>query len=190
MNGSTPSSSRGASETSSVAKVIHYHRDASGKTAMRRKTWSAPMRWLYSAGLFHRPGAKVLDYGCGHGADVVALREHQVDAIGFDPVHSPEGGAHQAGQFDIVTCHYVLNTLPSTAERMFVIDGMLAALKPGGRGFVTVRRDVRQAGWTSKGTYQDGSVQVAKEIAVAHNVGCAAVHRTTAFEIYSFTKPL
>jgi hypothetical protein len=37
------------------------------------------------------PETGVLDYGCGRGGDVRALQDLGLDAVGWDPVHFPDG---------------------------------------------------------------------------------------------------
>jgi SAM-dependent methyltransferase len=176
----------------STSEIIHQHREASGRTALTRKTWSVPCRWLATQGhVLYKKSLRVLDYGCGYGKDVEELRGLGADAMGFDPVHCPEGGKHAMGTFDVVFCTHVLDTLPTAAERMFVVQGILTALRPGGVAYVTVRRDVPLAGWTNAGIYQDGSVNVAMEIGNVcgwNCLTCPSIHKCRSFEIYMFTK--
>lgn len=79
----------------------------------------------------------MLDYGCGHGLDLVLYRSHGIDAHGFDPIHAPNGGKRFVGSYDFVTCTDVLNTLPTEPERMFCVEGILSALKMGGVGIIS-----------------------------------------------------
>lgn len=175
--------------TQSVKTILLHHREASGRTAIDRKHWSAPCRWLIECGSVICDSASVIDYGCGKGADVRALRELRLYVVGFDPVHAPEGGIGATGTFDVAFCTYVLNTLPTLSERMFVVEGILTALRPGGRAFVTVSRGVA-TGWTKTNTYQDGDVAVAYEVmATLHGVHCMSIHKTPNYEIFMVTKP-
>lgn len=45
---------------------------------------------LAAAGLYLRPGARVLDFGCGSGAEVYAYRDSGYEAYGFDLAALPE----------------------------------------------------------------------------------------------------
>jgi ATP adenylyltransferase len=137
-------------------------------TAIARKAPSQPMRYLYASG---RLQGRMLDYGCGRGTDAEAFGME-----GFDPFHRPE---LPAGPFDTVTCNYVLNVIPSEAERRAVLDSVLALLAPGGVAYVSVRNDTRSLnGWTSKGTWQ-GDVGVP---------GATLLRSTSAFRLYELRK--
>jgi len=126
---------------------------AAGKTAIKRKTASKPLRRLIDAGVFNAK-PRTLDYGCGHGADVRHLRKAGVDAHGFDPVHMPHMPPKAIAGFDVVTMTYVLNVLPTDGMRRRAIEGALVALKPGGHMLITVRNDVENGGYSSRGTFQ------------------------------------
>ncbi len=56
----------------------------------------------------------VLDYGCGHGADVRHLDSLGIRVAGWDPVHLP-GGRRQPS--DVVNLGYVINVIESPEER-------------------------------------------------------------------------
>ncbi|MGW5610144.1 DNA phosphorothioation-associated putative methyltransferase [Streptomyces sp. NPDC003753] len=60
------------------------------------------------------PGTSVLDYGCGRGADVRALRGLGFDVSGWDPAHHPTGQLKAA---EVVLLTYVLNVIEDPAER-------------------------------------------------------------------------
>lgn len=147
-------------------------------TAIRRKKMSLPLRTLLA-----RPEVKendrILDFGCGLGDDVRALRYGGFDAEGYDPgVRTPnEFRVFPWGErYDLVTMTYVLNTLRRDARRV-PLEMAWSLVKPGGRLFVATRtkREVdyeaydgpstdRRPFWTpdddgwltSKGTFQRG----------------------------------
>lgn len=127
-------------------------REASGKTAIRRTTPSAPLIELATRELLPGRG-KILDFGCGHGADVATLKQLSFRAEGWDPVHHPEPPPEKRGRFDLVLCTYVLNTLPIEDEAP-TLERIRQCLKPGGVAYITVRADLEREGWTSKGTFQ------------------------------------
>lgn len=114
-------------------------------TAIARGEASAPVRhlWTHARGLFR---GTVLDYGCGRGADVAALR-----ARGYDPWHpDPAMRREPTGQFGTVLLTYVLNVLPPR-PRVAALVRAAARVRPGGYLAVTVRpeSDVRDttAAW-------------------------------------------
>jgi len=100
------------------------------------------MRNLHKLGLIM--GA-ALDYGCGKGFDA--------DHFGmdkYDPHYSPE---KPADRYKTITCNYVFNVIDEGQESD-LIDSISDLLLKGGRAYITVRRDIKQEGFTSKKTYQ------------------------------------
>jgi len=65
----------------------------------------------------------VLDYGCGQGDDVRALRLSGVEAFGWDPHHAPDGTVELA---DIVNLGFVLNVIETPSERVEVLQHAFA----------------------------------------------------------------
>jgi len=94
--------------------VVHRHR-----TALTRYQLSKPVKSILEFGQL-APGASFLDYGCGLGADVRGLRELGFDAVGWDPVHAPDGPRIEA---DIVNLGYVLNVIRPSAWRPLPLPG-------------------------------------------------------------------
>lgn len=109
-------------------------------TAKERDAPSLPVRMLYGRGLLR--GA-VLDYGCGYGRDVEFLRSRGLDAEGYDPYYFP---ATPARKFDTIVCFYVLNVLFEDEQTAVLMD-VARLLKPGGRAYFAVRRDIVQDGF-------------------------------------------
>ena len=56
----------------------------------------------------------VLDYGCGHGADISYLRSRSIRATGWDPYHRSSG---KLAASDVVNLGYVLNVIETLADR-------------------------------------------------------------------------
>ena len=94
-------------------------------------------------------GTKNLDIGGGASFKGVhkhtdALKEEGVDNVVFDPFNrTPEENALAVerlgfGQADTATAHNVLNVISDEGAQLQVIQQMENALKPGGRGYVTV----------------------------------------------------
>ena len=116
--------------------------DASARTAIARSTLSAPMAYLRGKGLLR---GKVLDYGSGRGTDA-----RKVGADKYDPNYAPEKPDRQ---YDTITCNYVLNVIPPK-EAAGVVARVKRLLKPGGKAYFAVRRDIEKPGKTTAGTYQ------------------------------------
>jgi hypothetical protein len=114
------------------------------KTATVRKKPSAPMVRLAADG---RLVGRMLDYGCGRGCDA--------DTYGmdrYDPHYYPDV---PDGQFDTITCNYVLNVIEVESTRLHILWDIQARLAQGGRAYITVRTDKAAL----KGTTRTGSWQ-------------------------------
>ncbi len=109
-------------------------------TAKERDTPSLPIRMLNERKLLQ---GRVLDYGCGYGQDVRFLRAKGFDAHGYDPYHSPD---LPTGTFDTIVCFYVLNVL-FPDEQTDVMMNVSRLLKPSGRAYFSVRRDITRDGF-------------------------------------------
>jgi ubiquinone/menaquinone biosynthesis C-methylase UbiE len=132
-------------------------------------------------------GDRNLDFGCGRGDDVVHLRSNlavcsMMNGLPtpsttwecYDPHYFPR---KPVGLFDVVTCHYVLNTLPED-EWEGILTEIKSYLKKGGIAYITVRRDRKRLnGYTSKLTYQTLVV-----------LDLPVVHTTHDFCIYKLRK--
>ncbi len=88
------------------------------RTALSRTTLSRPLQLAFSAG-FLAPGKRVLDYGCGKGDDIRALRSLGYECQGWDPAietHEVLQPAH------VVNLGFVLNVIEDPAERKDVLQ--------------------------------------------------------------------
>ena len=90
---------------------------------------------------------RVLDYGCGKGADARYLENKGYNICSYDPHWNP---TTPVGTFDTVLCTYVLNVLRE-AEAAEVIRNIKKYLTPSGVAYITVRRDIKKEGVTSRG---------------------------------------
>lgn len=97
------------------------------------------MRWLHANGYVRpMPGPwEAMDYGYGRGDDARWLGWPCLD-----PEHRPE---MPAGQFQRVTCIYVLNVLPRR-EWAGVLWGIRGKLQDAGLALIAVRRDIGRRG--------------------------------------------
>jgi hypothetical protein len=114
-------------------------------TAISRKGPSAPLLCLEKLGLLK--GA-TLDYGCGRGADGNYLSSKGIVADSFDPHWNPI--SLRGRVYDTILCTYVLNVIKKH-EQEEVISNILSHLDPNGKAYLTVRRDLKKDGETSRG---------------------------------------
>ena len=158
--------------------------DNSGKTAISRRYVSAPMRWLLRNGKLPK-GEKILDFGCGRGFDAYSLRVGQTDRDiwGYDPNWGGEENIFRSlddlsPPYDIITCHYVLNVIESPADRLTVENEIISLLGPKGKGYISVRDDIKKEGLTRTGTWQ-GMVTPSPRWELLH-------HKKGGFRIYGY----
>jgi len=111
-------------------------------TAITRNKLSVPMRLLNKNNLLV---GDMLDFGCGKGFDA-----DQLGMDKYDPHYSPE---YPTKKYDTITCNYVLNVVKEDMEET-IINEIKNLLKENGTAYITVRRDVKENGFTKKGTYQ------------------------------------
>jgi len=119
-------------------------------TAIKRKKLSDPMKFLWD-NMVIKSG--MLDYGCGRGDDAATLSslcKNEFICHKYDPHYSP---TVPTGKFDVITCHFVLNVV-GEKEGKTILKNIQKLLTPNGSAYITVRRDVKKEGYTSKGTYQ------------------------------------
>lgn len=114
-------------------------------TAMSRKGPSAPLKYLKNKGFL---SGAILDYGCGKGADFKYLREEGFEAEAYDPHWRSIDLSSQS--FDTILCTYVLNVVNESTQDD-IISSVKSLLKKGGQAFLTVRRDIKNEGQTSRG---------------------------------------
>jgi len=110
-------------------------------TAVSRKKPSLPMQFLEKNGLLV---GDVLDYGCGRGFDV---EYYKID--GYDPNWFP---VDITKKYDTITCNFVLNVVTEEVQDI-IISKVKSLLKPYGKAYFTVRRDMR-ANYQGRGCMQ------------------------------------
>lgn len=121
-------------------------------TAIERTSLSYPARILLNQ---KKIKGKVLDFGCGIGKDVELLKNEGFDITGYDPFYFP---AFPTEKYDTILCFYVLNVL-LPEEQAEVLMNVSSLLKPNGKAFFAVRRDIQHEGFRihkihKKETYQ------------------------------------
>ena len=112
------------------------------KTAITRYKLSAPIKTLIAKNVLI---GSVADFGCGKGFDA--------DQLGFnkyDPHFFPE---ELTDKYDTIVNNFVLNVVDQTEENA-VLSKIFNLLTENGTAYITVRRDVKEDGFTKSGTYQ------------------------------------
>lgn len=142
-----------------------------GTTAIRRNKPSSPMKllisemdvitWLTNGNM--GIGQPVFDMGCGRGDDLEFLESAGFSgSVGYDPHHNAEKPPweYASGAFNLVTCFYVLNVLPTHEERVEVIKECLRLVGEHGALAVAVRskRGVNRAKKDTWVEYNNGYV--------------------------------
>ena len=121
-------------------------------TAKERDSISFPAKFLLKQNLLL---GNVLDFGCGLGKDVEMLKQKDVNVIGYDKHYFPH---YPLQKFDTIICLYVLNVL-LPEEQAKVLMEISQLLKPSGKAYFAVRRDIKYQGYRihkihQKPTYQ------------------------------------
>jgi ATP adenylyltransferase len=109
-------------------------------TAIERTSMSFPTRWLKQNN--HLKG-EILDYGCGFGFDTQQLKKQGYDVVCYDNYYFPE---YPQKKFDTIICNYVLNVLEPN-EQAEVLMSVSELLKPEGKAYFAVRRDLKNEGF-------------------------------------------
>jgi ATP adenylyltransferase len=110
-------------------------------TAKERDTPSFPTKWLLKNGFL---SGKILDFGCGFGIDVKFLLENKLEVSGYDKFYFKDYPENE--KFDSIVCNYVLNVL-MPEEQADVLMQVSELLKPDGKAYFTVRRDLTYEGF-------------------------------------------
>ena len=121
-------------------------------TAIDRTNLSSPARFLLTKDLLK---SRILDFGCGLGTDVKILRQKGSDITGYDPHYAP---IYPDGKFDTIVCGYVLNVL-MPEEQADVLMNIAHLLKPGGKAYYAVRRDLKKEGFREHYVYKKPTYQ-------------------------------
>lgn len=109
-------------------------------TAKERQCPSLPAKVLFERKLLN---GDMLDFGCGFAKDVEYLTDRKISITGYDPYYKNE---YPKKKFDTIMCNYVLNVL-LPEEQTNVMMAVSELLKPGGKAYFTVRRDIKRNGF-------------------------------------------
>ena len=121
-------------------------------TAIERESISFPAKIIKERKLLK---GEILDFGCGIGKDVEALKQSGLDVVGYDPHYFPN---HPNKIFDTIICFYVLNVL-LPEEQVQVLMNVTSLLKPKGKAYFAVRRDVKYEGFRQHKLHQRQTYQ-------------------------------
>lgn len=138
------------------------------KTAIARKGPSVPLKHAF---YLNAITGRVLDFGCGKGADVRELKQRGFSVVGYDPHFCPK---RPRGKFDTVLMTYVVNVLKVNIRDRAIREAW-GYVKAGGNLIITARTEneigvaAKKGNWqrtdwgyvTGKGTYQRGYTAVA-----------------------------
>jgi diadenosine tetraphosphate (Ap4A) HIT family hydrolase len=143
-------------------------------TAIERIYLSFPAKFLLDKNLLQ---GKALDFGCGFGNDVKLLRQKGLDITGYDPYHFPQ---YPDDKFDTIICFYVLNVL-FPEEQANVLMDVSHLLKPGGKAYYAVRRDIKKEGFREHYVHKKPTYQCIIKLPFR------SIHLDERCEIYEYT---
>jgi len=131
-------------------------------TAKEREYLSFPAKILFYQNLLI---GDVLDFGCGFGNDVKLLKSKGVNIEGYDKHYFPK---YPTKKYDTIICFYVLNVL-LPEEQATVLMELSQLVKPTGKVYIAVRRDLQYEGFRThkihqKKTYQCNVILNSKSI--------------------------
>lgn len=108
-------------------------------TAIHRKQISVPLQKILNLNFLNK-NQKILDYGCGHGYDLLHLKNNGFNIIGYDKfIKTYSDDSYAKYSYDIIFCFYVLNTIHLEKDRIEVLSNILNCLKKNGQAFIAVR---------------------------------------------------
>ncbi|HEY9800924.1 MAG TPA: bifunctional class I SAM-dependent methyltransferase/HIT family protein [Leptolyngbyaceae cyanobacterium] len=143
-------------------------------TAIDRTYLSFPAQFLLNQNLLQ---GKILDFGCGFGNDVKLLHQKGFDITGYDPYYFPQ---HPDKRFDTIICSYVLNVL-FPEEQANVLMEVSHLLKPGGKAYYIVRRDIKREGFREHYVHKKPTYQCIVKLPFR------SLHLDESREIYEYT---
>lgn len=121
-------------------------------TAKERDSMSFPAKLLLNKNLL---AGDVLDFGCGFGKDVELLKAKGINITGYDKHYFPE---YPQKKFDTIICFYVLNVL-LPEEQATVLMELSQLVKPTGKVYIAVRRDLQFEGFRMHKIHQKKTYQ-------------------------------
>lgn len=142
-------------------------------TAIERTSLSFPARILLNQ---KKIKGKVLDFGCGIGKDVELLQNKGIEIIGYDPFYFPN---FPTEKYDTILCFYVLNVL-LPEEQAEVLMNVSNLLKPNGKAYFAVRRDIQYEGFRMHKVHKKETYQCIIKLAYS------SIYKNENCEIYEY----
>jgi diadenosine tetraphosphate (Ap4A) HIT family hydrolase len=142
-------------------------------TAIERTSLSYPARILLNQ---KKIKGKVLDFGCGIGKDVELLQNKGFDVTGYDPFYFPK---FPSEKYDTILCFYVLNVL-LPEEQAAVLMNVSNLLRPDGKAYFAVRRDIQYEGFRSHKVHKKETYQCIIKL------GYSSIYKNENCEIYEY----
>lgn len=121
-------------------------------TAKKREYLSFPAKILFNQNLLV---GDILDFGCGYGSDVKLLKAKGINIVSYDKFHFPD---YPSKKFDTIICFYVLNVL-LPEEQATVLMELSQLIKPTGKVYIAVRRDLQFEGFRTHKIHQKKTYQ-------------------------------
>lgn len=121
-------------------------------TAKEREYLSFPAKILFNQNLL---SGNVLDFGCGFGTDVKLLQAKGISIEGYDKHYFPQ---YPENKYDTIICFYVLNVLLPEEQAMVLME-LSQLIKPTGKVYIAVRRDVQFEGFRMHKIHQKKTYQ-------------------------------
>jgi len=143
-------------------------------TAIERIYLSFPAKFLLDKNLLQ---GQVLDFGCGFGNDVRLLQQKGLNINAYDPYYFPH---YPDTKFDTIICFYVLNVL-FPEEQANVLMEVSHLLKPGGKAYYAVRRDLKKEGFREHYVHKKPTYQCIVKLPFK------SIHLDERCEIYEYT---
>jgi diadenosine tetraphosphate (Ap4A) HIT family hydrolase len=143
-------------------------------TAIERTYLSFPAKYLLNQNLLK---GNILDFGCGFGNDVKILQKKDFNISGYDPYYFPD---YPQNKFDTILCFYVLNVL-FTQEQTLVLMEISYLLKPGGKAYFAVRRDLKREGFREHYVHKEQTYQCLVKLPFK------SIYLDESCEIYEYT---
>lgn len=128
---------------------------SSENTAIKRKKPSAPAKYVIKNIIPKYNIQSVLDWGCGYGADVSVYRKAGMDVSGYDPCLDFGFTKKSKNKFDLITCIYVLNTVPTLHKHYMILKECKQYLKDNGKIFIASRSFNEIEKQAKKNNWQD-----------------------------------
>lgn len=142
-------------------------------TAKERDSLSFPAKFVLKNKLLK---GDVLDFGCGFGSDVKLLKDRGINITGYDKHYFPE---YPKKKFDTIICFYVLNVL-MPEEQATVLMELSQLVKPTGRVYIAVRRDLQYEGFRTHKLHRKKTWQCNVQL------NYRSVFRNNSCEIYEY----